>query len=176
MPQRILKQAFYERYTPIVARELLGKFLVRRIGSKTKAFMITEVEAYTGRDDMSSHARMGPTKRNRAMFEAPGHWYVYFIYGMYYCLNVVTEKEGMAGAVLIRGVESISGPGRLCRLLNIKLSHYGKPAAATSGLWIEDRGFSIQNSAFKLKRTPRINVGGTDKFKKQMWRFILQPN
>lgn len=170
---RVLKKSFFERYTPVVARELLGKFLVRKRGKETKTFMITEVEAYTGRSDMSSHARMGPTKRNRAMFEAPGHWYVYFIYGMHHCLNIVTEKKGTAGAVLIRGVEGISGPGKLCKELVIKLSHYGKPAAKTSGLWIEDCGFSIQNSAFKIKRTPRINVSGSEKFKKRLWRFLL---
>lgn len=169
----ILKRIFFERHTPTVARDLLGKFLVRKIGKTTRAFLITEVEAYTGVSDMSSHARMGTTTRNRAMFEAPGHWYVYFIYGMYHCLNIVTETEGIAGAVLIRGVEGISGPGKLCKVLKIKLSHYGKPASRSSGLWIEDRGFRIADSSFAVRRTPRINVGGTSAAKKRLWRFLL---
>lgn len=202
---RVLRRNFFGRYTPIVARDLLGKFLVRKKGRETKAFLITEVEAYTGRSDISSHARMGPTKRNRAMFGVPGRWYVYFIYGMYHCLNIVTEREGVTGAVLIRGVAAltkgeprmrredlISGPGKLCKELMVKLSHYGKPSAKSSGLWIEDRGARIMNNeslrrqgfggqvrikdkVWKVKRTPRINVSGGEIFKKRPWRFILLP-
>lgn len=205
MPQRkILPQKFFERYTPHVAKDLLGKFLVRRMDDKAvrgkrgrasprksgreKAYMITEVEAYTGKGDMSSHAARGVTRRNRVMFGKPRHWYVYFIYGMYHCVNIVTEREGIAGAVLIRGVaaplgkgeprigrEGISGPGRLCRDLDIKLSLYGEPASKSSGMWIEDRRFRIKDHELRIKRTPRINVGGTEKFKKRLWRFILVP-
>src|SRR3990167_6662100 len=110
---KILPQSFFARPTVIVARELLGKYLVRKENQKTKAHMITEVEAYTGADDMSSHAAMGPTKRNQAMFGAPGHWYVYLIYGMYHCLNIVTETHGTPAAVLIRGLAGVSGPGKV---------------------------------------------------------------
>src|SRR3989344_1010517 len=174
---RILGPEFFERSTLQVARELLGKYLVRRRGGKTRAFLITEVEAYAGRGDMSSHAANGVTKRNKAMFGHPAHWYVYLIYGMYHCLNIVTESHGTPAAVLIRGVtaikdgessirrEVISGPGKVCRELGITTALYGKPATRSSGLWIEDRAGRIQKSGFRIKRTPRINVGGDEKAK-----------
>lgn len=195
MARKMLGAKFFERRAPIVAKELLGKFLVRKIppgksgraspkfdlsgGKKEISYMITETEAYTGRDDMSSHAANGITKRNKVMFGPPGRWYVYFIYGMYHCLNIVTEKDGKAGAVLIRGVENCNGPGKLCRALAIKLDLYGKPAVPLSGLWIEDRGISVslkskaQNPRFRIKRTSRVNIGGDEKAKKRLWRFIL---
>lgn len=136
--------------------------------------MITEVEAYTGRGDMSSHAYLGPTKRNKVMFGPPGHWYVYLIYGMYHCLNIVTEAEGTAGAILIRGLEGISGPGRVCRELKIDLGLYGKPSAKSSDMWIEDHGADIKALRFIIKKTPRINVGGSEKFQRRLWRFVLE--
>jgi len=183
--KQILGPEFFERSTLQVARELLGKYLVRRRGGKTRAFLITEVEAYAGRGDMSSHAANGVTKRNKAMFGHPAHWYVYLIYGMYHCLNIVTESHGTPAAVLIRGVtaikdgessirrEVISGPGKICRELGITTVLYGKLAARSSGLWIENRGLKIESSGFRIKRTPRINVGGDEKAKRRLWRFVL---
>ena len=184
---KILPQSFFARPTVIVARELLGKYLVRKENQKTKAHMITEVEAYTGADDMSSHAAMGPTKRNQAMFGAPGHWYVYLIYGMYHCLNIVTEPDGTPSAVLIRGVasskrgnprpgrEGISGPGKVCKELNITRALYGQSAARKSGLWIEDRGVDLKGLGYKITQTPRMNIGGDQKAKRQLRRFLLEP-
>ncbi len=158
----------------MVAKEMLGKFLVRKIGNKERALMITEVEAYTGKDDMSSHAANGMTPRNKVMFGPPGRWYVYFIYGMYHCLNIVTERDGQAGAVLIRGVDGISGPGKICRDLKIDRRLYGKPANKRSGLWIEDRGGDKnKKQETKIKKTRRINVGGHGKAQKRLWRFVL---
>ena len=173
MTGKVLGEKFFERSTLRVARELLGKYLVRRRGGKTRAFLITEVEAYTGKDDMSSHAANGMTKRNQAMFGHPAHWYVYIIYGMYHCLNIVTESRGTPAAVLIRGVQGVSGPGKVCRELGITTALYGKPAAKSSGLWVEDRASRIQKLGFRIRQTARINVGGDEKAKKRRWRFVL---
>ncbi len=104
-----LNRPFYERDTVRVARELLGKMLVRRIGHTVLQGVIVETEAYRGEGDPASHAYRGPTKRNAVMFGPPGHAYVYFTYGMHYCLNVTTEPLGNPGAVLIRAAEPTSG-------------------------------------------------------------------
>ena len=180
MYRKILEAEFFRRRAPVVAKELLGKFLVRKIGRHEQALMITEVEAYAGKDDMSSHAANGITERNKVMFGPPGRWYVYFIYGMYHCLNIVTEKDGQAGAVLIRGLEGISGPGKLCRDLKIDKRLYGKLAAKSSGLWVEERGIRIQDTenrrqdiGYRVRKTARVNVGGHGKAQKRLWRFVL---
>ena len=102
-------RTFYERNTVRVAKELLGKVLVRRLNSTLLEGIIVETEAYRGRDDAASHAYRGPTKRNQVMFGEPGHAYVYFTYGMHYCLNVTTEPAGQPGAVLIRAAQPIKG-------------------------------------------------------------------
>jgi DNA-3-methyladenine glycosylase len=104
-----LPGTFYERDTVRVAKGLLGKVLVRRLGPVCLEGIIVETEAYRGRDDAASHAYRGPTKRNQVMFGEPGHAYVYFTYGMHYCLNVTTEPAGQPGAVLIRAAEPILG-------------------------------------------------------------------
>lgn len=117
-----LPRSFYDRDTVIVAKELLGKLLVhgRRVGR------IVEVEAYLGPHDLAAHSSRGLTERTKVMFGPPGRAYVYLIYGMHYCMNVVTEREGHASAVLLRAVEPVrnvtgktSGPGLLCRAMGI---------------------------------------------------------
>ena len=110
-----LQRFFYERDTVIVARELLGKILVRRIGATTLEGVIVEVEAYRGYDDPASHAYRGQTRRNLVMFGEPGHAYVYFTYGMHYCLNVTTEPAGQPGAVLIRALKPAKGIKRMIK-------------------------------------------------------------
>src|SRR3989344_7227500 len=114
-----LNREFFNRNTVVVARELLGKYLVRKIGSKIVRAKITETEAYCGPRDLACHASRGMTPRTKVMFGPPGRAYIYLIYGMYHCLNIVTEKEGYPAAVLIRGCELADGPGKTCRDLKI---------------------------------------------------------
>lgn len=134
----ILRRSFYARSTVEVARALLGKILVHgdagpgRGKERWAAGRIVETEAYLGTADPASHAYRGVTPRTRVLFGPPGHAYVYLIYGMYHCLNVVAEADGTAGCVLIRAAEpvarlngSASGPGRLTRALGIALAHNG---------------------------------------------------
>jgi DNA-3-methyladenine glycosylase len=104
---RVLPQQFFNRPTLLVAQELLGKFLVCKKGSNIVSAMITEVEAYVGVEDKASHASRARTKRNEVMFGHAGYWYVYLIYGMHYCLNIVTEQKDYPAAILIRGVENV---------------------------------------------------------------------
>jgi DNA-3-methyladenine glycosylase len=104
-----LPRSFYRRPTLTVARELLGKYLVRRFGNTLLVARIVEVEAYRGSSDPASHAYNGPTERNKVMFGDAGHLYVYFTYGMHFCCNVVTARAGRGEAVLLRGLEPVSG-------------------------------------------------------------------
>jgi len=123
---RRLPRSFYDRDTTVVARELLGKYLVHRSRAVERIGRIVEVEAYLGPHDLAAHSSKGLTGRTEVMFGPPGHAYVYLIYGMYYCMNVVTESEGHASAVLLRAIEPIKniksrtcGPGLLCQAMRI---------------------------------------------------------
>ncbi len=142
-----LGREFFERPTLLVAKELLGKYLV----FKGKSGRITEVEAYIGEDDPACHAAKGVTPRNKVMFGPAGYSYVYFIYGMYHCLNFVTEKEGFPAAVLIRAVKiedvdsPIDGPGKLCKIFGIGREHSGVDLCENEDFYIEDRGYKCEN-------------------------------
>jgi len=123
---RKLPRDFYDRDTVAVARELLGKYLVRVARGVERVGRIVEVEAYLGPHDLAAHSSKGLTARTRVMFGPPGHAYVYMIYGMHFCMNVVTEREGHASAVLLRALEPVKnlrtstrGPALLCRALGI---------------------------------------------------------
>jgi DNA-3-methyladenine glycosylase len=168
---RVLPSSFFHRPTLTVARELLGKFLVRRIGRKTVAAMITEVEAYDGPSDKACHAHRGRTKRNAVMFGPGGHWYVYFVYGMHWMLNVVTGPKDYPAAVLIRGVGEWRGPAKLTKALRINRMLNGKPAARESGLWVEEMGVSAPAEA--IRRMPRIGVAYAKEWAKKPYRFVL---
>jgi DNA-3-methyladenine glycosylase len=172
--RNVLPQSFYARPAEIVAKDLIGKYLVRRIGvggTDEHALLISETEAYVGAHDLACHGRFGLTQRTRVMFGPAGHWYVYFIYGMYWMLNVVTGEEGSPQAVLFRAAGDYTGPGKLCRELAIDKRLYGALAEPASGLWIEDRGYRVKRGA--LKRTPRIGVDYAGEWKDKPLRFVL---
>jgi len=160
---------FFERKPEVVARDLIGKYLVREMGESRQALMITEVEAYAGAEDLASHARFGKTKRNEVMFGKAGVFYIYFIYGMYFMLNVVCQKRGVPSAVLIRGVAGITGPGKLTKNFKIDKSLSGKQAEIKSGLWFEDRGSKI-----KTERYRRIGVNYAGEWSRKLWRFTIE--
>jgi DNA-3-methyladenine glycosylase len=177
---RPLARGFYARDPRRVARELLGKVVVRRQGRKRIAGRIVEVEAYLGERDPAAHAASGKTARNAVLFGPPGHAYVYFVYGNHHCLNVACEREGKAGCVLIRALEPLaglaamanvrgvklgppralrdltSGPGRLCEALSItRARDNGKDVTSKrSDLWIGDDG----SPRPRVAATPRIGI------------------
>ena len=169
---QILGKSFFVRPTLTVARELLGKYLVRQRGLKKTSLMITEVEAYDGLNDKASHASRGKTERNKAMFCEGGRWYVYFTYGMHWMLNIVTGPRDYPAAVLIRGTDKVTGPARLTKYLKIDKKFNGVLAAQKSGLWIEDRGCKIKPS--EIIKTPRIGVDYSGPaWAKKPWRFYI---
>ena len=176
---RKLPRAFYDRDTVIVARELLGKWLVRRSRGREQIGRIVEVEAYLGPHDLAAHSARGLTERNKVMFGPPGHAYVYFIYGMYFCMNVVTEREGHASAVLLRAVEPVKnitdrtcGPGLLCRALRI-----GKRLNAHD-LLSDDFFIAAPAKAEPgtIVKRPRVGVDYARHWARRHLRFYLKDN
>lgn len=170
---KIPDEKFFERPAGIVAKELLGKYLTRRIGKEIKRFVITEVEAYDGFKDKASHASRGMTKRNAPMFGDAGVWYVYFTYGMHWMLNIVAGPKDYPAAVLIRAAEGINGPARLTKFLKIDKKFNNRKSAVKTGLWIEDNA-GFKNSKFKIKKFPRIGVSYAGPvWSKKLLRFSL---
>lgn len=161
-----------------VARELLGCLLVRsHPDGSVQCGRIVEVEAYCGPEDQASHARRGPESRARVMFGPPGHIYVYLIYGMHHCMNVVTGPPGTAMAVLVRALEPVegvdlatNGPGRLCKALGIDRTLNSLPLAPASGLWLERDG----NHDRPVASSPRIGIDyAPEPWKSEHLRFYL---
>jgi len=139
------------------APALLGRWLCRREGNgRVIRESITEVEAYCGPQDRASHAFRGRTPRNRVVFGPPGYWYVYLCYGVHWMLNLVTGPEGYPAAILLRGVEGHTGPGRLTKGLKITKAFDGQPCSPETGLWIE--GPAQIPSGWQKRRGPRIGV------------------
>ena len=137
-----LPNSFFTRDVLDVAPDLLGKTLVRVfLDGNIQHFTITETEAYRGEDDLACHASKGMTPRNQIMYNDGGLIYVYLIYGMYWMLNFVTSHEGNPQAVLIRGLNRLSGPGKLTKHLQIDKSFYGENLATSKRLFIAE-GFS----------------------------------
>lgn len=168
----VLAADFYRRPALQVARDLLGKFLVRRAADGSlRAAVIHETEAYVGPHDLACHAAKGHTPRTAVMFGPAGVWYVYFVYGIHWMLNVVTEDEGYPAAVLLRGAGRWIGPARLTKGLAIDKQMNGLPAAQASGLWIEDRGLRLPRSA--VRRTPRIGVDYAGSWAAKPYRFFV---
>ena len=170
----IVSRDFYLDPPDLVAQKLLGKLLVRG----KKVGRIVEVEAYFGESDPASHSFPGKTARNAVLFGPPGHAYVYFIYGMHYCLNVSCEPEGRAGGVLFRALEPIcglklstSGPGRLCKAFGITRSRDNGVdfTSPSSDLQIQDDGYSAKD----ILITPRI---GITKEASRPARFLIAGN
>lgn len=162
-----LVRDYFSQNALMVAEDLIGRTFVF---GETEA-IITETEAYLGQDDPASHAYRGPTPRTQVMFGPSGISYVYFIYGMYHCFNIVTELDGKAGAVLIRGLEipdkpevRLDGPGKICRFLGITLEHKGLDLTTSPMLYILDSKLEIPYLI-----TPRI---GISKAKERLWRFV----
>ncbi|MBV8630427.1 MAG: DNA-3-methyladenine glycosylase [Silvibacterium sp.] len=190
---KLLPRSFYLDPPDIVARRLLGKLIARRLNGQSLTGRIVEIEAYLGLDDPAAHAYAGKTARNAVLFGPPGFAYVYFIYGMYYCLNISCQPEGHAGCVLIRALEPVkglatmarlrklpanaaprlltSGPGRLCQALDIT-------RAAHNGLDVTRRPSPLQvlDDDYEpglVRETARI---GISKAVEQPLRFVIEGN
>jgi DNA-3-methyladenine glycosylase len=157
------------------ARELLGKYLVRRFDDgRVEARQIVETEAYHTGEDLACHASKGRTRRTEVLFAPSGVWYVYLCYGIHEMLNLVTGPVDHPSAILIRGLENLIGPGRLTRYLQITRSLNALPASPKSGLWIEDRGTLVAPERIRI--TPRIGINYAGPVWSQMpWRFVLEP-
>ncbi|MBX4200153.1 DNA-3-methyladenine glycosylase [Candidatus Parcubacteria bacterium] len=169
---RRLTNKFFRRKTLTVAKNLIGKFLVRKIGNKTIREKITEVEAYIGPHDLASHSSKGRTPRTEVMYQDAGTIYVYFIYGVHWMLNIVTEERDFPAAVLIRSTERVRGPGRVTKEFGIDRSLNGKKLGVKSGLWIED---GAKVNPRNILRTPRIGVSYAKEWSEKPYRFILRP-
>jgi len=165
-------EIFASKDTPWLARFLLGKQLVFHRGPSFIRATITEVEAYDGPHDRASHASRGITPRTRVMFGPPGFWYVYLIYGRHEMLNLVTGPAGYPAAVLFRGLDVVSGPGRLTRHLGVDRRLNGQPAASEAGLYIEDPGTSVPSD--RIVSTPRIGVDyAGEEWAARPYRFLI---
>ena len=170
----ILKQSFFNRKTLTIAQELMGALLCRKIGNKIIKLPITEVEAYDGPRDKASHASKGKTMRNYPMFGEAGRWYVYFVYGNHWMLNIVTGPKDYPAAILIRGAGNIKGPGRLTKFLSVEKNFNNKIANKKTGLWIEKSStLKIKKGQTLIKRAPRIGVDyASSIWAKKPYRFI----
>ncbi|MGP3779605.1 DNA-3-methyladenine glycosylase [Halanaerobium saccharolyticum] len=189
-----LKQEFYQKDAVQAARDLLGKIIVRKYNGKTITVKIVETEAYCGAEDKASHAHNNKkTKRTAPMFKKGGHAYIYLIYGMYYCLNVVTAAGNNPHAVLIRGVEPLkgikyikenrqikssrskdltNGPGKLSQALKIDKSFDGCNLVENNSLYLTDGG----TEDFEIESSPRINIDYAEEYKDKKWRFFIKNN
>lgn len=172
---------FYVRPALPVARELLGKVLVLDEGGVRRAGRIVETEAYIGEHDLACHAAKGRTPRTEVLFGPPGRAYVYLIYGMYHCFNVVTEPEGVAAAVLVRGLEPLEGfpdkaatdgPGKLCRAMGLTLAHNREDL-------LGDRLHLLDAPAVpdrQVAKGPRIGVDYAGEWAAKPYRFWIRDN
>jgi DNA-3-methyladenine glycosylase len=188
-----LPRLYFSRPALIVARDLLGTRLVRIEDGQRLSGLIVETEAYSGEDDQGCHAKVGRTPRTQVMYGPPGHAYVYFTYGMHWCLNFVVEAEGCPAAVLIRaiepmeGLEAISarrngvprehwtdGPAKLTRALNIAKAFNGADVCIAGAQLFVETGFPILDS--QLVITPRVGLKNVpEPWKSLPWRFQAMP-
>ena len=186
-----LPESFYSRPAVDVAVDLIGKVLVRQVGRTRMAGIIVETEAYVGSHDLACHASKGKTARTSVMFGPPGRAYVYMIYGVYYCLNAVTERTGYPAAVLIRAIEPLdglhamkrrrpkaardidigSGPGKLCQAMSIDRDLNAVSLRGRS-LWIENHDMD----PVPVAAGPRIGVDYAGQYRDKPWRFFVHDN
>ena len=174
-----LARSFYRRNTTLVARDLLGRYLVHRVSGIDRIGMIVETEAYLGPHDQAAHSRHGPTRRNAPMFGPIGHAYVYMIYGMHECMNVVTEREGKGAAVLIRALEPVqncdgptNGPALLAKTMGITRALSGQDLASDD--FHLTRG--IGSSRLPVVATRRVGVDYAGHWAARRLRFYLRGN
>jgi DNA-3-methyladenine glycosylase len=166
----VLETAFFERPADIVARDLPGRTLVRRIGRRRVALIISETEAYLGPHDLACHAARGRTPRTEVMFAPAGTLYVYLVYGMHWMLNVVTGPAGYPAAVLIRSAGAVSGPGRLARALAINGTLNGRRAGLEAGLW-----FECGAGPARVLAMPRVGVAyAGPRWSGRKLRFVME--
>jgi DNA-3-methyladenine glycosylase len=171
----LLPRQFYARRALVVARDLLGMHLVHDDEGTRRVGRIVEVEAYQGPKDLAAHSAKGKTARNEVMFGPPGHAYVYFIYGFWYCVNIVVREAGVPHAVLIRALEPVEGladktwgPGLLCRAMNIDRRLNGADLLGTT-LWLERPS---KPKRVHIARATRIGVDYAGDWAKKPWRFF----
>jgi DNA-3-methyladenine glycosylase len=177
MPQaRKIARGFYARDTLTVARELIGMYLVHADRGRRRAGRIVETEAYQGPEDLAAHSSRGRTARTEVMFGPPGHAYVYFIYGFWNCLNVVTEAAGVPHAVLLRALEPVDGieertcgPGLLCRAMHIDRQLNGADLCGDV-IWLE-RPPASDPRPVRIARSARIGVDYAGEWARRPWRF-----
>ena len=174
-----LPRSFYARDAPEVARALLGKIIVHQDGPARRAARVVETEAYHGEHDEASHARFGPTPRAAIMFGLPGVAYVYLVYGLSHCMNVVTGDEGFPSAVLLRAAEPVegclhatTGPGNLCRALAIRRPTHNGLDVTGDVLFFEDAPPPPE----RIVSAPRVNVAYAGRWAEKKWRFALDGN
>ena len=172
-----LPRDFYARDTIKVAHELLGKLLVYRVNGINRIGKITEVEAYLGPDDLAAHTSKGNTARTRVMFGPSGYAYVYLVYGMHHCMNVVTGGESKGTAVLLRALEPIAnlsdntrGPGRLCRTMGIDLNLYGHDMCSDDFYIAEPDTAEV----FSIVERPRVGVDYAGPWADKLLRFYIE--
>jgi DNA-3-methyladenine glycosylase len=162
------ERSFFTRDVLEVAPGLLEKVLaVKSENDLIRRFIISETEAYRGSDDKACHASKGRTPRTEVMFHGGGRLYVYFVYGMYWMLNIVTGLENDPQAVLIRGLKGCTGPGRVSKLIGIDRSFYGEDLTTSSRIWIEDHG---KTPVYKTSPRIGINYAG-EPWKSELWRY-----
>lgn len=174
-----LSRSFYDRDTIVVAKELLGKYLVHVVKGVEYIGKIVETEAYLGSHDLAAHSSKGLTKRTQVMFGEPGHAYVYMIYGMYYCMNVVTESVGHGSAILLRALEPVqnitertTGPGLLCKAIHIDKRLNGHDLLSQVFYVTEPRDFE----SMVIVKKPRIGVDYAKHWAKRHLRFYVKGN
>jgi len=174
-----LPRAFYHRDTALVAQELLGKQLVHVLNGVARRALIVEAEAYIGAHDLASHSSKGITPRTKTMYGPPGYAYVYLIYGMHHCMNVVTEPEGNGAAVLLRAVQPLEhvegntkGPGLLCRALGIDKKLNGHDLLSEDFYIAEPP----RPQQFDIIARPRIGVAYAGHWADAVLRFYIAGN